>query len=172
VEHVSGEWNHHGVYLSGGHHNCLFHNLLKENKVGIECYGSFDNTISENDISYNTYQGVMIDGYSERNCIHGNNLIGNGRGVVFHEVSYNGITNNTFRENNQDVYLEILQYLEFNLRKLPCINGNYWGRSRLLPKVLLGHFTYVYMDVPFGGYIRVRCPFIDWHPAQQPYGTT
>jgi hypothetical protein len=40
-------------------------------------------------------------------------------------------------------------------------NGNYWGRARLLPKIILGHKA-MYDHYP-------TALNFDWHPARIPY---
>ena len=169
IDQVSGEYNHHGMRLYMCNNNSIQFNWLKHNKVGMECYQCYDNNIAYNFIGYNLYIGVKLDWFSEGNSINENEIVGNDRGVVFNDVSHNFITRNNFRSNDEPVQLNILQYLKFSLRKLPEIRGNYWGCKRMFPKLILGEFMFVYMEVPFGGYVSFRCPFFDWHPAQEPY---
>jgi hypothetical protein len=41
--------------------------------------------------------------------------------------------------------------------------GNYWGRKRLLPKIIFGSIEGIYFNIYY--------PYfnIDWHPASEPY---
>jgi parallel beta-helix repeat protein len=171
TENIHGSYHHHGMYLSNSHNNTIIKNWLKNNKLGIELSCSCDNNISDNVIAYNIYIGIKLYAFSERNKIHNNEIMGNRRGGYLKDVSHNFIIDNNFRDNEEDLDLEILQYLKFSFRKFPYIDGNFWDKKRIFPRIIVGEFTFVYMDVPYGGYIHFRFPFIDWHPAKEPYGS-
>ncbi len=169
---IHGRWDHHGILLSRSNNNTIQKNHLNNNKVGIELlYYSCDNTISENVISYNIYIGFKLYYYSERNTINGNYIIGNDRGGYLFGVSHNFITHNNFRNNDNDLILEIVQYLKFSFKKFPIIDGNYWDKNRIFLRIIWGDFTFIFVDAPFGGYFTIRLPFIDWNPAKEPYNT-
>ena len=169
IENTQGNWDHHGILLYRSNNNTIQKNHLDNNKIGIELDYSCDNTISKNAISYNIYIGFKLYYYSERNTIDSNYIMGNDRGGHLLGVSHNFITHNNFRNNDDDLILEILQYLKFSFKKFPKIDGNFWDKDRMLPRVFWGDFTFIYMDVPFGGYFTIRLPFIDWNPAKEPY---
>ena len=58
----------------------------------------------------------------------------------------------------------------YNWHKPVDINSNYWGKPMFFPKLLIGELTYVYADVPWGGYMYFPIWFyFDLHPAKEPY---
>jgi hypothetical protein len=67
---------------------------------------------------------------------------------------------NNFYSNKISIWiLDDLKYYSYNF-----IDGNYWGGSRIYPKIILGAINYA------GGIITViPWIFIDWHPAKEPY---
>jgi len=168
IENTQGNWDHHGILLYRSNNNTIQKNHLDDNKVGIELDYSCDNIISENVISYNIYIGFKLYYYSERNMIDSNYIMGNDRGGHLFGVSHNFITHNNFRNNDNDLVLEILQYLKFSFKRFPIIDGNFWDKKRVFPRIFWGDFTFIYMDVPYGGYFTIRLPFIDWNPAKEP----
>ena len=52
------------------------------------------------------------------------------------------------------------------------IKENYWGRNRVSPKFFVGELTFIYADVPWGGWMYFpKWIYIDWHPSKEPYDT-
>ncbi|MGD0204591.1 MAG: NosD domain-containing protein [Candidatus Bathyarchaeia archaeon] len=77
--------------------------LLNAHNDGIEFYGGFNNTISENNITNNTGSAIAIIGYSDN--ITGNNLSQNTIGIGM-SATYSVIFRNNIIENsNSGIYL-------------------------------------------------------------------
>jgi nitrous oxidase accessory protein NosD len=77
--------------------------LLNAHNDGIEFYGGFNNTISENNITNNTGSAIAILGYSDN--ITGNNLSQNTIGIGL-STTYSVIFRNNITENsNSGIYL-------------------------------------------------------------------
>ena len=157
-----------GISLYCSSNNSIQRNVLLKNGVGIGCSYACDNLLHQNYIDSNYYHGIKLEYSSENTVISGNKLRDNKRGITCQDISYTSITNNTFDSNDCDVLLDIIQFYTFNVRMLPEIDGNYWDRERYLPKCIPGTLTFVYMDVPYGGYVCLRCVYRDWHPASEP----
>lgn len=168
-EHKMGKYVRHGMHMSGGDNNTILRNVFKSNGVGLGLSYSFGNFISLNYIHFNFYIGIKLDYNSENNSICKNRIYCNDRGIILDEVSFNSITENNFIENDKNLDLDIIQFYKLRLGRFPKINKNYWGRERILPKFIPGEFTFVYMDVPWGGYMTINWIFIDWHPAKRQY---
>jgi parallel beta-helix repeat protein len=167
MENTMGEFSYHGISISGSDNNTIKNNIIEQNNVGIECSRSFDNIITNNGIRYNHYTGIKFDSSSENNLINYNSIIGNDRGVILIDVGFNSIIKNNFIDN--DMIVEVIQYYKLRLNRLPHISGNYWGKARILPKFIPGKFTFIWMDVPWGGGITINWIYFDWHPAKEPY---
>jgi parallel beta-helix repeat protein len=168
-EQISGEYSYHGLHAHGAHNNTIIKNVFIENGVGVCFTHSNDNNFSCNVVDSNYYIGFHVEFNSENNLISNNRISKNYRGLYLDEVSYDKIKNNNFIDNDDDLVLNIYQYYKFSLRRFPYIDGNFWGRARVFPMIILGEFTFVFSDVPWGGYHRFHLPFVDWHPAQEPY---
>jgi len=167
TKHIMGEYYCRGIYLSGCDFNQISGNLLRYNGIGLVFSHCFDNVISENIIELNYYIGIKLEYESENNSITRNSIRNNKRGMFLEDVSFNYITQNNFIGNEKDLELDIVQMYKLNLRRLPKINKNFWERTRILPKCIPGEFTFVYMDVPYGGYITLNWLYFDWNPAKE-----
>ena len=113
--------------------------------------------------------GIYLRSNSTNNLINYNRIIGNDRGVILIDVGFNSIIKNNFIDNDNDMIVEVIQYYKLRLNRLPHISGNYWGKTRILPKFIPGKFTYIWMDVPWGGGITINWIYFDWKPAKEPY---
>ena len=169
MENTMGEFSYHGISLSGSDNNTIKNNVIGKNKVGIECSGSFDNIITGNEVRYNYYTGIKLGSSSENNLINYNRIIGNDIGVILKDVGFNSIINNNFIDNDKDMVVEVIQYYKLRLNRFPHISGNYWGRARILPKFIPGEFTFIWMDVPWGGGITINWIYFDWKPVKESY---
>ena len=148
-----------GNYVSISLFNNASNNLIYKNKVydsigpmssGIEVVSYHggtqqNNNISENQI-FNNLIGIRFRGKATNTTVYRNNITSNKFGMYL-ELSSDGnnIISNNFRKN-------IIQAF-FNDCSKNCWENNYWGRPRVLPKIIFG--------IPFIN--------IDRHPAKQPY---
>jgi parallel beta-helix repeat protein len=143
--------NDSGVTLFGMG-NTLSNNTITNNSDdGILIYQSNENTILDNIISDNG-NGIFLSG-SSRNNITSNSILKNKQGILFASSSNNAIFKNNFLRNKRHALFE------------NCTNlwdQNYWGRPRILPKVIFGvKMIQNKWLVPFFD--------IDRYPAQEPY---
>jgi len=165
--------------------NRILNNDLSNNLIGIIIAGSSNNIFSWNNINCKNYgihlknsQNIHI---SANNDIHNNLIVGGDYGLYLTEgstenmFSFNEITGttygvylidkssrNTFTKNN---FLDNMEsYAFFELRLLYQNNlweENYWGASKILPKVIFGRTGIFLMKIPWFNF--------DWHPASEPY---
>ena len=165
-----------GIYLGNSDCNIIFGNIIAYNDHdGIRLYGD-NNTLSANSITMNT-NGIFVLKHNY-NTITGNQIAGNNQtGVYLNGSQSTTISGNSISKNRQGVYLvsstnNTVIHNTFLRNKRHalfdnCTNTwdqNYWGRPRILPKLILGvRSTQKVWLLPL-------CNF-DWHPAQEPYGT-
>jgi len=171
TEQLLGKYLHHGIYLAASHNNTIRYSYLQNNHIGISCDYSNDNLIFENTIEYNTYVGVILETSCKGNCIQGNIIRGNDRGIVLKEAQDNEILQNDFYDNRIDMIIETIQYYTFRLRHLPHISENFWGRARIFPCLIRGTLIFVINDFPWNSII-LKWVYVDWQPAQEPYNIT
>ncbi len=125
-----------GIHLENSTHTNITRNLITKNRCGIfawilrNSFFDFQAKITHHIISFNNIS---------------NNLV---TGLYLHENWVNEIICNNFINNGEAVYVDILGPNTFD--------GNYWGKPRLLPKMIM-----------LGGWIPSLK--VDWHPAQEPY---
>jgi len=172
--------NKKGVQVdTGGAHSVIHDNWFLDNsQIGIQINAEYGrgthNTI------YGSQTGVYLSGFG---ALVSHNLISNVKwGILttssWHNISSNTIVNvsgrcvsvngsgnmvirsNNFLNYSQDPYL-YRYYEPWN-----HWNGNYWGKPRLLPKVIFGKQRLWLTDK-----IKPTVPAIeiDWHPAKEPY---
>jgi len=167
MKNIMGEFSYNGISLSSSDNNTIKNNVIEKNNVGIECSRSFDNIITGNEVRYNHYIGIKLGSSSENNLIDYNRIIGNDRGVILTDIGFNSIIKNNFIDNDEDMIVEVIQYYKLRLNHFPHISENYWGKARILPKFIPGKFTFIWMDVPWGGGITINWIYLDWHPANK-----
>jgi parallel beta-helix repeat protein len=168
TENTQGEFSYHGINMGGSDNNTIKNNVIEGNNVGIECHASDDNIITDNGIRYNCYIGILMSYTSENNLINYNRIKGNDKGMFLRDVPFNSITRNNFIDNEDDIFIEAIQYYKLRLNRLPRVSCNYWGKARIFPKFIRGKFTYIWMDVPWGGGFTINWIYIDWNPAKEP----
>ena len=128
-----------GIRL-GSSHNTINYNTIEGNEksdVGIKIGGK--NAI-ENKISYNVFKNCGIIVRTKNNEISYNDFTSKGRNAA---VYYKG---DIF--SNEDCYW----------------HHNYWGRPRILPKILFG----ITIQIGYGNYGISYYFDIAWHPALKP----
>ena len=168
-----------GIISHNSNENEISNNFITDVVAGIHLDDfSCDNIVSDNLIDEFIYTGIEIQYYSINNIItrniisngdlfltlrnsNNNNIFLNsiikniGRSIMFIDSSENNnISNNNFIDN------EGMRVFIHNNQNI--FNGNYWGRSRLLPKFIIGWKMIEFL---------IWIPFIniDWHPAKEPY---
>jgi len=144
--------------------NTDFENTI--NNYGLLIQVSNNNTILNCIICNNMY-GLMLEASNNNNI--SNNIIENnskrqhkGFGLYASASYSNIIYHNTFNNNPIHAF-----FVHLNRYKNKWI-GNYWGRLKMLPKLVIGGrgITIGNFTIPLP--IFPLCE-IDWHPAKQPY---
>jgi parallel beta-helix repeat protein len=143
--------SHDGIHLFGDNNTCSA-NTINNNTDGISLVEHGYNTITGNTISRNNRSGMYLN-HSSGNTLSGNRISKNRQGISLVSSSNNTVLNNTFLRNTQQALFE------------NCTNKwdrNYWGRPRILPKLIFGTIEIKSKEVPWLN--------IDWHPALKPQG--
>ncbi len=127
-------------------------------EIGINLQSSNENKISGNDLSSNQGYGLQIY-ISNDNIISGNNIDKNYNGIRLDDSNSNEINNNNFIGNLENAFFIDCKYTKWN--------SNYWGRSRIFPKVIRGSITIV---PPGFGTPGKYLPWFnfDWYSAKEP----
>jgi len=123
--------------------------------LGITIDSSDNNIISENTIA-NQVNGIIAE-KSNSNTISRNEIKNNDQGVSLEDSKYNIISKNNFIENKE--------------KDASCTDSipnlwrrNYWGRPRILPKLIPGKII-IYREWPMPPII-IPIPSIDLYPAR------
>ena len=154
-------FNARGVIYGASSGNIFIKNIIKSNTLGIYdnlspfIYGiSSNNTVKNNIMANNSETGIWL--YSQA-FIYNNEFISNNWAITIFWIT--PVERNNFYYNKRDVWICASLSTFSNI----IIDSNYWGKSRILPKLNLGVINYA------GGIITV-IPwfFIDWHPAKVP----
>jgi len=140
--------------------NKVIGNTIKstESSLGIRLDVSDNNIISENTIANRVY-GLIIED-SNSNTISGNEIKNNDQGVSLEDSKYNIISKNNFIENKEKDASCTDSILNLWRR-------NYWGRPRILPKLIPGKI-HIYREWPIPPII-IPIPSFDLNPALKPY---
>jgi parallel beta-helix repeat protein len=127
--------------------------------IGIYLQASDENIISGNNVYSNQLNGFKIY-VSNDNIITNNNIEKNHIAMSLDDANSNSITNNNFIGN-----IKKIGFIDCKNNKW---NGNYWGRNRILPKLIKGSITLV---PPGFGTPGKYLPWfnIDWTPAKRPF---
>ena len=89
-----------GIYLYNVNNGIINNNTFSECRTGIRIENSQYNSISSNFVSYNNYQGVMIDS-SSYNSIYNNTVSHSRDGISLYNSNYNELVENTISKNTQ-----------------------------------------------------------------------
>ena len=125
-----------GIYIENSKCANITRNLITKNRFGIFTrmlhirFFDFQAKITKHIISFNNISNNLLEG------------------LYLHENWNNQIICNNFINNGVSPYVDILGPNTFD--------GNYWGRPRLLPKMIF-----------MGGLLPTFK--VDWHPASEPY---
>jgi parallel beta-helix repeat protein len=163
-----------GIYLERAHHNIIEgidikgrmygillnssdDNSIINNDVQMECnlpiilYNSSRNTILDNTVGY-CYSGITLAASSNNNVIGQNQLLSCHYGIFLETSFLNNITFNSFKINKHHAWFRNCS---------STWDQNYWGRPRLLPKIIIGEKT-------VNGK-KIIAFQVDWHPAKKCY---
>ena len=151
------------IYLLRSSNNTITDNIIKDAiGMGIAiCYWSENTTVRRNIITGNKMEGIKSR-FSYNNTIIENTIENNSLFGI--RILYGSASNRFERNNIQNNFPINVFFIQTNPRFPNYWDNNYWGRSRLVPKPILG---YVQPNVQklFG----MPWLAIDWHPAQEPY---
>jgi parallel beta-helix repeat protein len=139
-----------GIHLQSDNTSAIS-NIISNNSNGLSIEQSRGNTLATNQLLSNRVSGVSLN-HSTNTQIINNRLSKNNRGIMLISSFNNAILDNTFWLNRRHAFFE------------DCTNswqGNYWGRPRLLPKMVFGTNT----TGTAGSSILVD---VDQHPALLP----
>ena len=119
------------------------------------------NMISNNTIRQFQRDSVLLQG--DHNTVRYNTFENNDLGVGIYGCYFNAVRFNNFIKNKMSAYFSAQSPGGINLLKLRFTNlwfGNYWGRPRLAPKIIIGL-------VSFSTDIGLLLPMtnMDWRPA-------
>ena len=175
-----------GIHTEDSNNNVFYANNIHHNKWGMIIEGINDyiinNKINNNEysgivlhycrnflvygntIANNDDDGIVIDSCASFSIINNNILNNKPRGIFIYNEGFssgNNISKNNFIFNEKNVYL-IYILLPVKIRWY----NNYWGRPRILPKIIFGSLRII-----IGGYLVGLFPWfnIDWRPALIPY---
>jgi len=165
IQHNLISENNEGIILWEASGTIISHNrITRNNEYGVKFEQlNTEVLISNNDISKNKGTGITILG--SHNIIKRNNIIRNNLGIFLYKKQ-NEITNNNIILNKKSVYVsgivtEIGQM--YNTRNM--WKKNYWGHTRILPKIIVGSMT-IY-ESRFHSY---ELPYVEFevHPKKIP----
>ncbi|MBN1861047.1 MAG: right-handed parallel beta-helix repeat-containing protein [Candidatus Thermoplasmatota archaeon] len=150
-----------GDFIHYDRYETIADNVITKNSYGIDTAGTTDSLIIRNTITDNSYNGMDLD--DTINCVISWNLIRNhGKWGILSEFS----SNNTFQHNTLIKAGYGLAYYT-NHGTPDTWYQNYWGRSRILPKLIFGNRMFNEDDDDHA--FCLPWVMIDWHPAQEPY---
>jgi parallel beta-helix repeat protein len=178
--HIVDNKNGYGVWLKHSCNNNIFRNYIAQTNFSNEerallisvliCYNSDNNNFSLNTVS-NDYFGMCIGIESYNNTCYMNNITNcltgintwtapmETRFVFSRNKKPNCIIKNNFIDNQIHGLSKYWIFSFFRNRW----DGNYWGRSRIFPKIILGLRM-------IGNFFGIPFRFdVDWHPAQEPF---
>ena len=162
-----------GLKLNHSHNNSFYNNLIYDNGCeGIWLFFSYYNDFYENVVSGNK-RGFELGGYKNKIW---NNIIENNSefGIHFWATCANKIYKNNFINNKDDAsFSHIFLIGHSKINEFFWINNNqfdlnYWGKSRLLPKLIFGYVK-IFYDFENKELLRLPWLDIDWNPAKEPY---
>jgi parallel beta-helix repeat protein len=122
-------------------------NTFYNDNIGLIMYDSQDFLIQHNIFSLNTRSGI-ISNLTYKIRIQFNIFEHNYYGIAINTTRNIRILSNTFLQNQDehDIWLKLVILL--------TIRGNYWNASRILPKIIIGYYGFIW---------------VDWRPVKEPY---
>ena len=160
-----------GIFFGECKDLTISNNVMKSTDRGIGLLDCKDITVTNNLIESN-YIGINI--FIVENLIITHNTIkSNSKGLVILDDYTNdsspniSIFENNFLQNKRAATFDLPQVASLeNLRSQIIWENNYWDRSRLFPKIIIGKLERLTRF--YNIFIR-RGFFIDWNPASEPY---
>jgi len=140
-------WSDHQPLIN----NTIKYNHIENNQYGINLRNASNNFFEKNNLISNQFFGFSLAN-SSKNTFFKNSIENSTFGIILNSSINNNINNNNFIENKIKGF-----FIDSNNNW----DGNYWDRSRILPKLIFG-----ISDNSFPFKILVD---IDRHPAQEPY---
>jgi len=157
-----------GILIDTSKGNIITGNTISYNGGGVSLKFSNGNTITGNTISYNNNSNGITIANSHDNNITGNTISNNLGGVGVFDSERNIIQKNNFLHNTrQALFWHYISLINPENPERNIWNQNYWNRTRILPKLIIGLIILIY-PIPI---IPIPLPWlnIDWHPALKPY---
>jgi parallel beta-helix repeat protein len=158
ISNISTPSRFYGMYITYSQGITITSCLISDSGDGLFMQNCSYCLLESNTFTRNIYTGLLIFP-GTKITIRGNAFVDNGGlfipmfgGLVFRESTYNSVVQNNFIDNYRGQ--AFTEKCKGNI-----FDGNYWDRSRILPKLI------------WGSNIVVRIPkfVVDWHPAQEPY---
>ncbi len=170
-----------GIYFAWAFNNIISGNIISSNKYhGVFItYDSGNNLVIFNNISSHEQVGVFINN-ANNNTIQRNTIIDNKWGVSISYSSQNKVLENNIFNNEKNAMVDaytvgLLRFRWFD----HTWDGNYWGRFRLIPKLIPGFCLFIILNFPFfyfninifdhNLFLFIPVFKFDWHPAREPY---
>ena len=146
-----------GILLTSSESILVSHNLIRNCSVGILEVITGNITVTENKIEGNRNgYGVWMEASMFRNYIIRNSITNNSVGIYLFFTLFSSIQENNFFSNQQQAFFANSFCTKWQ--------QNYWNRTRLFPKVIIGGIgttLIIHKMIPFFN--------IDWKPAEEPY---
>ena len=139
-----------GIILQGERNN-ISNNTITNNYNGVSVLNSKSTIITQNMVSENNESGLCFNA-SEYCIVSGNRISENKQGLYLLTSGNNTVVHNIFLKNPRHA-------LFMNCRN--CWDQNYWGRPRIVPKIIFGK------KVIQNEWVVPLIDF-DWHPAVKP----
>jgi parallel beta-helix repeat protein len=172
-----------GAYLEESQDILIQNNTLLNCEWGFNIYKGGSNRIENNTISRSDYSGLLIS--SKATQLSYNFISNCSVGITITDCLHNIVTRNVIQHCVYGVYLEstaaaaitqntfLDNRLFAGLQQNTLLNrwtGNYWGRPRVVPKIIPGIILIIWHPDPIH-YKNIIIPWIniDWHPALKPY---
>lgn len=146
-----------GILLTSSESILISHNLIRNCSVGVLEVITGNITVTENKIegNWNGY-GVWMEASMFRNYINRNTITNNSIGIYLFFTLFASIQENNFFSNQQQAFFANSFFTKWQ--------QNYWNRTRLFPKVIIGGIGTTLIS-------KKMIPFfnLDWKPAEEPY---
>ena len=140
------------IFLDSCDNACVEDNYLDICTISGIWYSRGKDSIVKDNVIFETRITAIFFDRADSNLIFGNNLLNNEIGVMFRDSSSNTITCNNFDNADKNAYF--IRSYENDW------NENFWSRSRVLPKMILG---------VKGADEQLFCIDFDWKPLDDPY---
>ncbi len=146
-----------GILLTNSESILVSHNYIQNCSFGVLEVITGNITVTENRIegNWNGY-GVWMEASMFRNYVTRNSITNNSIGIYLFFTLFASIQENNLFSNQQQAFFANSFFTKWQ--------QNYWNRTRLLPKVIIGGIgttLIIHKMIPFFN--------VDWKPAESPY---